>query len=94
MRHVAAPLLVITALIVSTAFAAEANRRLLTADDINALHEVSDPHLSPDGAWVAYAVRTSDLEHDERVTHLWMSSWDGRQALQLTNSKEGENTLR
>lgn len=94
MRHVAASLLVIAALIVSTAFATEANRRLLTADDINALHEVSDPHLSPDGAWVAYAVRTSDLEQDERVTHLWMSSWDGRQALQLTNSKEGENTPR
>ena len=95
MRHVfIASLLVAAALTVSTGFAADANRRVLTADDINALHEVSDPHLSADGAWVAYAVRTSDLGHDERVTHLWMSSWDGKQTLQLTNAKEGEHTPR
>lgn len=86
--------LIIAVLFASTVFAADPGRRSLTADDINALHEVSDPHLSPDGAWVAYAVRTSDLEKDERVTHLWMTSWDGKQTLQLTNSKEGEHTPR
>lgn len=95
MRHVfIASLLVVAALTVSTGYAADANRRVLTADDINALHEVSDPRLSADGAWVAYAVRTSDLGHDERVTHLWMSSWDGKQTLQLTNAQEGEHTPR
>lgn len=95
MRNVfIASLLVAATLTVSTTFAAAADRRLLTPDDINALHEVSDPHLSPDGAWVAYAVRTSDLEQDERVTHLWMTSWDGKQTLQLTNAKEGEHTPR
>lgn len=95
MRHVfTVSLLLMAALTASAGFAAEVDRRPLVADDINALHEVSDPHLSADGAWVAYAVRTSDPERDERITHLWMSSWDGKQTLQLTNAKEGEHSPR
>ena len=39
---------------------AAAERRALTAEDINAVRELSDPQLSPDGQWVAYAVRTAD----------------------------------
>lgn len=74
--------------------AATAERRLLTADDINAVHEVSDPQLSPDGQWVAYAVRTADPVKDKRNTHLWMASWDGTQSLQLTYSDESEHTPR
>ena len=45
--------------------AGNAERRLLTADDINAVHEVSDPQLSPDGQWVAYVVRTADPVKDK-----------------------------
>jgi dipeptidyl aminopeptidase/acylaminoacyl peptidase len=94
MRHpVAALLSVIAALFCVTSFAA-APARLLTADDINAIREVSDPQLSPDGEWVAYAVRASDIEKDKRVTHLWMTSWDGKRTLQLTHANEGEHTPR
>ena len=57
--------------------ATAAERRALTADDINALHEVDDPQVSPDGEWVAYTVRTADLVKDKRITHVWMASWDG-----------------
>ncbi len=45
--------------------AGNTERRLLTADDINAVHEVSDPQLSPDGQWVAYVVRTADPVKDK-----------------------------
>ncbi|MFL6547249.1 MAG: S9 family peptidase [Povalibacter sp.] len=74
--------------------AADSARRLFTPDDVNALHEVSDPQLSPDGEWIAYAVRTSDLEKDERKTHVWMTKWAGTQSLQVTSSKESEDTPR
>ncbi len=63
-------------------------RRTLTADDINALHELDDPQVSPDGEWVAYTVRTADLVKDKRITHIWMASWDGARALQLTRSEQ------
>jgi dipeptidyl aminopeptidase/acylaminoacyl peptidase len=79
-------------LLATTAMAVE--RRTLTADDINALHEVKDPQVSPDGAWVAYTVRSADLVKDKRVTHVWMASWDGQRALQLTRSEQSEHTPR
>ncbi len=59
---------------------AAAERRALTAEDINAVRELSDPQLSPDGQWVAYVVRTADPVKDKGNSHIWMSSWDGKQA--------------
>ena len=87
------PLVLLASLLcVTTATAME--RRALTADDINALHEVDDPQVSPDGDWVAYTVRTADLVKDKRITHIWMANWDGRRTLQLTQSEHSEHTPR
>lgn len=77
----------------STAMAA-AERRPLTADDINAVREIGDPRLSPDGQWVAYVVRTADPVKDKGNSHVWMSSWDGKQSVQLTNSDDSEGSPR
>lgn len=73
---------------------AAAERRALNADDINAVREVSEPQLSPDGQWVAYVVRTADPVKDKANSHIWMSSWDGKQSVQLTNSDDSEGTPR
>lgn len=80
--------------LLSVTVAAAAERRSLTADDINALRELGDPQVSPDGEWVAYTVRTADLVKDKRITHLWMASWDGNRNLQLTQSEQSEHTPR
>jgi dipeptidyl aminopeptidase/acylaminoacyl peptidase len=77
-----------------SAYSADANWRLFSPDDVNALHEVSDPQLSPDGEWVAYAVRTTDVAKDERNTHVWMASWSGTRSLQVTSSSKSEDTPR
>lgn len=74
--------------------AAAAAGRSLAADDIIAVREVSDPRLSPDGQWVAYVVRTADPVKDKHNSHLWMSSWDGKQSLQLTYSDKSESSPR
>jgi dipeptidyl aminopeptidase/acylaminoacyl peptidase len=65
-----------------------------TFEDITAVRDVSDPQLSPEGDWVAYTITTNDIEKDERITHIWMSSWDGKQTLQLTNSQHSESSPR
>jgi dipeptidyl aminopeptidase/acylaminoacyl peptidase len=93
MRH---SLLVLVSLVAALALAesAAAQRRSLTAEDINALHQISDPQVSPDGEWVAYEVRTADLAKDKRVTHIWMANWDGKRTVQLTYSPESENKPR
>jgi len=43
------------------------------------LRGVSDPQLSPDGARVAYVVRSSDREKDVRTSSVWVAAMDGRQ---------------
>jgi dipeptidyl aminopeptidase/acylaminoacyl peptidase len=68
--------------------------RSLILDDLFALLEVADPQVSPDGAWVAYTVRSLDREEDKVDRDVWMTSWDGKRTLRLTNSKESEGTPR
>jgi dipeptidyl aminopeptidase/acylaminoacyl peptidase len=74
--------------------AAQMVPRLLTVDDINSIQEVDDPQLSPDGEWVAHTVRTADVARDKRVTHVWMTSWDGKRTVQLTQSEGSEHSPR
>jgi len=69
----------------SLAHAEKRDRHLLTVGDLDGLREVSDPQVSPDGKWVAYTVKSVDLEADEYVDNIWMVSWDGEKQLQLTH---------
>lgn len=69
-------------------------RRPLRATDIYRLREVSDPQISPDGAWVAYVVTVLDSASDRSNSDLWMTSWDGKTTVQLTGSPDGESSPR
>jgi len=50
----------VVVLFASVSFQAQ-SRRPLQPDDIFQLKSVSDPRISPDGAWVAYTVTTLDI---------------------------------
>ncbi len=77
------------------ALAPGAEKRLVTLDDLAALRDVGDPRISPDGAWVAYTVRTIDTREDKRSTDLFMTSWDGARTVRLTwTPKESEHDPR
>ncbi|MEH1794216.1 TolB family protein, partial [Nostoc sp.] len=65
-------------------------KRLLTLDDQFAFRQISDPQLSPTGDWIAYTVTNTDLKNDTRDNHIYMTSWDGSQTLQLTNGNDSE----
>ncbi|MGH9368172.1 MAG: S9 family peptidase, partial [Thermoanaerobaculia bacterium] len=88
----------IVAMLVSTlalpAVSSGAGRRPVHFNDMARLREVSDPQISPDGAWVAYTVSTPDTVEDRNDRDLWMTSWDGKQSLRLTRAKESETTPR
>ncbi len=58
--------------------------RPLQVEDYFALKDVNDPRVSPDGAWVAFTVRSQDLETDQRETRLWMVSTSGGEAIPMT----------
>jgi dipeptidyl aminopeptidase/acylaminoacyl peptidase len=70
----------------ATAQAPAPDRRPFTPEDLHALRNVSDPQISPDGAWVAYTVGTDDLTDDQSVRDLWMTSWDGQSTVRLTST--------
>jgi dipeptidyl aminopeptidase/acylaminoacyl peptidase len=69
-------------------------QRPLKVEDVHEIRNVSDPQVSPDGAWVAYVLSTIDKAADKSDSDVWMVSWDGAQNLRLTTSKEGESSPR
>jgi dipeptidyl aminopeptidase/acylaminoacyl peptidase len=69
-------------------------RRPLEAFDWYRVLTVSDPTVSPDGAWVAYIVTRNDRAEDAPRSALWMVSWDGRERLALTNFAAGTRAPR
>jgi dipeptidyl aminopeptidase/acylaminoacyl peptidase len=71
-----------------------AAQRSVEAKDLLRIREVTDPQLSPDGAWVAYTVSTSDTVEDKRDADVWMSSWDGKRSTRLTWTKQREHAPR
>ena len=52
--------------------AADGGARGLTADDLVRLNRLSDPQPSPDGRWIAYTLRTTDMAADRGRTDLWL----------------------
>ncbi len=74
------------------ATAQAADLRVFQPADVHRLKSVENLSVSPDGDWVAYEVGTTDVEHDEYSTDLFMVSWDGSERLQLTHTpRESES---
>lgn len=77
--------LLLPALLVS--FSGTAQERPLTIDDLLALKSVGSPEVSPDGEWVAYTVRSLDMEEDKSNTQIWMVSTAGGEAIPMTGAE-------
>ena len=80
--------------VLASGLAAQAGKHNFGLDDVARVRNVSDPRISPDGAWVAYSVRTPDLKEDRNTSDVWMTRWDGQESVRLTTSKESESTPR
>jgi dipeptidyl aminopeptidase/acylaminoacyl peptidase len=91
-RPFIAPLVLLAWLIAAPAHAQGA--RPLQASDLYRLRDIGAPRISPDGAWIAYTVTTTDSVKDKTDSDVWMVSWDGTQAIQLTSSKDKESRPR
>ena len=74
------------------ALSSESSLRRFEVADLDRVRAVADPAISPDGEWVAYAVRNTDAQKDKRFWHIWMASWDGKQSLQATQSDASEHS--
>jgi dipeptidyl aminopeptidase/acylaminoacyl peptidase len=62
----------------------DAAKRPITFQDLISMHRVSDPQISPDGKWVAYALATPDLAENRLVKNIWLVGLEGGESRQLT----------
>ncbi len=58
--------------------------------DMLAMERISDPEASPDGRWVAYSVRSTDLEANRARTDVWMAAVDGSGERRLTTHEASD----
>jgi dipeptidyl aminopeptidase/acylaminoacyl peptidase len=68
-------------------------RAPLSLDDMAVLRDVSEPHLSPDGHWVAFSVTQDDVAEDRRKTELWVARVDGANRHRLVHTHDDLATL-
>ena len=80
----------VAAALLALPFAATADQRPLSVDDLFALKSVGAPVLSPDGSLVAYTVRTMDLAKDKSDSDIYMVPFAGGDPLRLTSSPKSE----
>ena len=73
---------------------AYAQKRAITFDDFIALKAVSDPQLSPDGRWVAYAVATPSLADNRNVSRIWLAEVATGANRQLTQGPGSDRSPR
>ncbi|GAB3900013.1 S9 family peptidase [Larkinella knui] len=81
-------------LLTGTVLAQTPPKRPIAPSDILRLQNITDPQVSPEGSWVAFALSSVDKEKDKRNSDIWMISWDGKQSVQLTSSPDGESSPR
>jgi dipeptidyl aminopeptidase/acylaminoacyl peptidase len=72
------------------AVAAPAAAKGLTIDDMLAMRRVADPAVSPDGKWVAFTVRDTDIDANRGRTDVWLATTDGASVRQLTTHVEND----
>ncbi len=69
----------------STGIAGAQTKRPIAPTDIYRLQEPSDISVSPDGNWVLYSVSKVDAAKDRNLSNWWMTSWDGKESVQLSS---------
>lgn len=78
----------------AAAEAAAAATHPLTAHDLVTMARLSEPAVSPDGEWVAFTLRETDLEADRGRTDLWRVRLDGGGLERLTTHEAADGSPR
>jgi dipeptidyl aminopeptidase/acylaminoacyl peptidase len=77
------------------AFAAGPDRtHPFSIHDMLAIDRISDPQVSPDGKWIVFVLRTTDLEENKGLTDLWLVGSDGTALRRLTSHKAADSNPR
>jgi len=80
-RVIAVGLVLVLTLIVTGGYASS---RPFSVDDLVAMERIADPQPSPDGKWVAFVVRSTDMEANGGRRDIWLAAVDGSDTRRLT----------
>jgi len=79
----------------ATATVVQAESHPFNVRDLVVMDRVSDPRLSPDGRWIAFQLRETDMEANKGATSIWVRAADGDAApKRLTSKEQNANTPR
>jgi len=81
-------LLFTSALFLYTTTFGQQKKQAIQPDDIYRIPALNGPQISPDGLWVVYSLSVPDTAKDNRISRLWMQSYDGKESIQLTYGDE------
>ncbi len=70
--------------------AASSDTHPFSIHDMLAMDRISDPQVSPDGRWIVFTLRKTDLEADKGRTDLWLIDTDGTDLRRLTSHPESD----
>ncbi|MHC4284076.1 MAG: S9 family peptidase [Planctomycetota bacterium] len=75
-----------------TVFAAEPAEQThpFSIHDMLAMDRISDPQISPNGKWIVFVLRKTDLEANRGRTDLWLIGVDGTKLRRLTSHPEND----
>lgn len=78
----------------SGAAAAPGQTHPFSIHDMLAMERISDPQISPDGGWIVFVVRKTDLEANKGRSDLWLVRADGTGLRRLTSHAEADSEPR
>jgi dipeptidyl aminopeptidase/acylaminoacyl peptidase len=84
----------LAALVFTAAALGPASAKGLTVDDMLAMQRVGDHQVSPDGRWVTFSVRDTDLEANRGRYDIWLAATDGSTVQRLTTHPENDTDAR
>jgi len=82
----------VLSLIGSAGLAQDEPDRRFRPVDMHRILDVGDLAISPDGDWIAYTVRSTDVEKDTRQSDLFMVDWNGANRVQLTHTTDSSES--
>jgi len=87
-------LLLLAAAPVFSAQAQPAATHPLSVHDMLAMERISDTQVSPDGQWLVFTLRETDLEANRGRTDIWIAGADGKNLKRLTSHPAADTNPR
>src|SRR4030095_13082809 len=84
------PILIL--IVTCLSFAANAQRRVPTVDDLLNVKSLGGAQISPDGKYVAYTVSETDWKQDAFVTQIWLGDTATGKPFQITRGEKADGT--